>query len=246
MASRSEDGAVVLPAHAETAAVVRRMFGAIAPRYDLLNHLLSLNSDRRWRRRAVDVLLQGATLDGTYLDACAGTLDFAQELVRRPSFSGRVLAADFTPEMLERGKGKADGAPLFPAAGDTLALPVRDASMDGATVGFGVRNLSDLDAGLRELVRVLRPGAKLVILEFTTPSWQPFRGIYLFYFRQVLPRIGRMISSHGTAYSYLPASVLEFPDPPELAERMRSAGLRDVTWETRTGGIVAIHSGVRA
>ena len=222
------------------------MFGAIAPRYDLLNHLLSLNSDKRWRRRAVDVLLQDARPDGTYLDACAGTLDLAHELARRGSFHGRVLAADFTPEMLERGRSKAQGLPMFPAAGDTLMLPVRDASMDGATVGFGVRNLADLDAGLRELTRVLRPGAKLVILEFTTPSWQPFRGAYLFYFRHVLPRIGRMISSHGTAYSYLPASVLEFPEPRELAERMRAAGLRDVTWETRSGGIVAIHSGVRA
>ncbi|MHB1167957.1 MAG: ubiquinone/menaquinone biosynthesis methyltransferase [Longimicrobiales bacterium] len=246
MASRVDDGAGVLPAPAEKAAAVRRMFGAIAPRYDLLNHLLSLNSDKRWRRRAVDVLLQDARLDGTYLDACAGTLDLAHELARRGEFAGRVLAADFTPEMLERGKSKAEGLPMFPAAGDTLMLPVRDASMDGATVGFGVRNLADLDAGLRELTRVLRPGAKLVILEFTTPSWQPFRGTYLFYFRHVLPRIGRMVSSHGTAYSYLPASVLEFPEPPELADRMRAAGLRDVTWETRSGGIVAIHSGVRA
>lgn len=246
MASRLDDGAGVLPAPAEKAAAVRRMFGAIAPRYDLLNHLLSLNRDKRWRRRAVDVLLQGAPLDGTYLDACAGTLDLAQELARRPSFEGHVLAADFTPEMLERGRSKAQGVPMFPAAGDTLALPLRDASMDGATVGFGVRNLADLDAGLRELVRVLRPGGKLVILEFTTPAWQPFRGIYLFYFRHLLPQVGRMVSSHGTAYSYLPASVLAFPEPPELARRMRAAGLRDVAWETRTGGIVAIHSGVRA
>ncbi|HEU5209727.1 MAG TPA: ubiquinone/menaquinone biosynthesis methyltransferase [Longimicrobiales bacterium] len=246
MASRLDDGAGVLPAPAEKAAAVRRMFGAIAPRYDLLNHLLSLNRDKRWRRRAVDVLLRGAPLDGTYLDACAGTLDLAQELARRPAFAGRVLAADFTPEMLERGRSKAQGVPMYPAAGDTLALPLRDASMDGATVGFGVRNLADLDAGLRELVRVLRPGGKLVILEFTTPAWQPFRGIYLFYFRHVLPQVGRMVSSHGTAYSYLPASVLQFPEPPELAGRMRAAGLRDVTWETRTGGIVAIHSGVRA
>lgn len=245
MASRVDEDPRVLPAAAEKAAAVRRMFGAIAPRYDLLNHLLSLNMDRRWRRRAVDILLQDSSLSGTYLDACAGTLDLGHELARRVGFTGRVLASDFTPEMLERGRAKAHGMRLFPAAGDTLALPLRDASIDGAMVGFGVRNLADLDAGLVELGRVLRPGAKLVILEFTTPAWQPFRSLYLFYFRHVLPRVGRMVSSHDTAYTYLPASVLQFPEPAALAARMEAAGFRNVSWERRTGGIVAIHSGER-
>lgn len=243
MASRVDEGPRVLPAPAAKAAAVRRMFGAIAPRYDLLNHLLSLNMDRRWRRRAIDILLQDSPTDGTYLDACAGTLDLGHELARRAGFTGRVLASDFTPEMLERGRDKARGLHLFPAAGDTLALPLRDASVDGASVGFGVRNLADIDAGLVELGRVLRPGAKLVILEFTTPAWQPFRSLYLFYFRHLLPRVGRMVSSHDTAYTYLPASVLQFPEPPELAARMEAAGFRNVSWERRTGGIVAIHSG---
>ncbi len=246
MASRVDGGAGVLPGTAEKAAAVRRMFGAIAPRYDLLNHLLSLNSDKRWRRRAVDVLLEGSDGEGTWLDACAGTLDLGHELARRSGFRGRVVASDFTPEMLERGRHKAAGLPLHPAAGDTLMLPLRDGTCAGATVGFGVRNLADLDAGLRELARVLRPGGRLVILEFTTPAWQPFRALYLLYFRQVLPRIGRLVSSHDTAYSYLPASVLQFPEPPALAARMEAAGFREVRWETRTGGIVAIHSGVRA
>src|SRR5690606_30813303 len=134
----------------------------------------------------------------------AGTLDLGQELARRPSFRGRVLATDFTPEMPVRARAKAGGGPMFPAAGDPLSLPLRDAPVAGATVGYGVRHLAGLDTGLRQLVRVLRRGAKRVILEFTTPARQPFRGIYLFYFRHVLPRIGRMISSHGTAYSYLP------------------------------------------
>jgi demethylmenaquinone methyltransferase/2-methoxy-6-polyprenyl-1,4-benzoquinol methylase len=222
------------------------MFGAIAPRYDLLNHLLSLNMDRRWRRRAVDVLMAGRPADGTYLDACAGTLDLGHELARRAGFAGRVIASDFTLEMLRRGQDKVAGLALFPAAGDTLRLPLRDAACDGAMVGFGVRNLADLDAGLHELARVLRPGARLVILEFTTPAWQPFRGLYLFYFRRLLPLVGRLVSSHDTAYSYLPASVLEFPEPAALAARMTTAGFRDVRWERRTGGIVAIHSGVRA
>ncbi len=245
MASRVEEGAGVLPEPAEKAAAVRRMFGAIAPRYDLLNHLLSLNMDRRWRRRAVDVLMEGSPASGTYLDACAGTLDLGHELARRRTFTGRVVASDFTPEMLERGRAKARGIRLHPTAGDTLALPLRDARCDGVMVGFGVRNLADLDAGLREMHRVLRPGARLVILEFTTPAWQPFRSLYLFYFRSVLPRIGRMVSSHDTAYTYLPASVLQFPEPPKLAERMGAAGFTNVDWETMSGGIVAIHSGRR-
>jgi demethylmenaquinone methyltransferase/2-methoxy-6-polyprenyl-1,4-benzoquinol methylase len=221
------------------------MFGAIAPRYDLLNHLLSLNMDRRWRRRAIDLLLAGSPREGTYLDACAGTLDLAHELAKRPDFDGCVLAADFTPEMLERGRHKAASLALYPAAGDALSLPLRDASCDGATVGFGVRNLADLDAGLRELARVLRPRARLVILEFTTPAWQPFRALYLFYFRRVLPLVGRLVSSHDTAYAYLPASVLQFPEPAAFAARMERAGFQDVRWERLTGGIVAIHSGTR-
>ena len=245
MASGAGERAGVLPSEAEKAATVRRMFGAIAPRYDLLNHLLSLNMDRRWRRRAVDLLLQDAPPSGTFLDACAGTLDLAHELAKRPGFAGRVIAADFTPEMLERGRHKTGSLALFPAAGDTLALPLRDASCDGATVGFGVRNLADLDAGLRELARVLRSGARLVILEFTTPAWQPFRALYLAYFRRVLPLVGRMVSSHETAYSYLPASVLQFPEPPELARRMQNAGFDGVAWERLTGGIVAIHTATR-
>ena len=245
MATGADEHAGVLPSETDKAATVRRMFGAIAPRYDLLNHLLSLNMDRRWRRRAVDVLMADAPADGLFLDACAGTLDLAYELAKRPDFTGRVLAADFTPEMLERGRHKAAGLALHTAAGDTLSLPLRDAVCDGATVGFGVRNLADLDAGLRELWRVLRPGATLVILEFTTPAWQPFRAFYLFYFRRVLPLIGRMVSSHDTAYSYLPASVLQFPEPAALAARMQSAGFDEVRWERLTGGIVAIHSAVR-
>ena len=113
-------------------------------------------------------------------------------------------------------------------------------------VGFGVRNVVDLDGAIREMARVLKPGARCVILEFTTPGWQPFRGLYLFYFLRILPLIGRLVSRHGSAYSYLPESVLRFPEPPELAATMRRAGFRNVEWVTLTGGIAAVHWGDRA
>jgi demethylmenaquinone methyltransferase / 2-methoxy-6-polyprenyl-1,4-benzoquinol methylase len=234
------------PSRAEKAAAVRGMFAAIAPRYDLLNHLLSLNIDRRWRRTAVDALLDGRSRDGMYLDGCAGTLDLALELARRPGFSGRVVGADFAEPMLRHGTGKIGSARVSPAAADALRLPFPDAVFDAAMVGFGVRNLADLDAGLRELARVLRPGGRVVILEFAIPHRQPLRGLYLLYFRRLLPRIGRLVSRHGSAYSYLPASVLEFPEPRALADRMAAAGFADVRWRRRTGGIVAVHVAERA
>jgi demethylmenaquinone methyltransferase/2-methoxy-6-polyprenyl-1,4-benzoquinol methylase len=233
------------PSTEEKAAAVRSMFGSIAPRYDLLNHLLSLNIDRRWRRRAVDLLLGDGPPAGRYLDACSGTLDLALELAGRPAFQGKVFASDFTFEMLERGQDKIQGRPVVSTCADALRLPFPDGVFDGVTVGFGVRNLADLDQGLRELARVLRPGGKLVILEFTTPRWQPFRALYLFYFLRVLPWIGRLISRDSYAYEYLPASVLEFPEPAALGERMNDSGFEEVEWRTLTGGIAALHLGRR-
>jgi demethylmenaquinone methyltransferase / 2-methoxy-6-polyprenyl-1,4-benzoquinol methylase len=233
-----------LPTTADKAIRVRRMFGAIAPRYDLLNHLLSLNRDRSWRRRAVDRLLRGAPHHGRYLDACAGTLDLSVEIASRGEFAAEVIATDFSYPMLRAGLAK-KRPQIEVACGDAMQSPFSSETFDGAIVGFGVRNLASLDDGLRELARIIRPGGKLVILEFTTPTWQPFRSLYLTYFRRVLPWIGRMISGHGSAYDYLPASVLAFPEPPELAQRMRAAGFTDVKWETYTGGIVATHVGIR-
>jgi demethylmenaquinone methyltransferase / 2-methoxy-6-polyprenyl-1,4-benzoquinol methylase len=235
-----------LPPPDTRATEVRRMFGAIAPRYDLLNHLLSLNRDRAWRRRAVDRLLDGASGDGVYLDACAGTFDLSVELATRRDFHGTVLGFDFAWPMLAAGRGKleVDGR-ILPACADALALPLADGSVDGVMVAFGVRNLASLRDGLREFARVIRPGGRLVILEFMTPQWQPFRSLYLFYFRRLLPLVGRLISKHGSAYSYLPASVLEFPEPPALAALMQEAGFADVEWAAMTGGIVAVHRGMR-
>lgn len=237
--------ASVLPPAEEKAAHVRRMFSSIAPRYDLLNHLLSLNIDTVWRRRAVDVLEWERTPDGLFLDNCAGTLDLACELARRPGFRGRVVGSDFTLAMLRGGEHKISALPVEPVCADALALPYADASFDGATVGFGVRNLADLGAGLAEMARVLRPGARLVILEFTTPSWQPFRGLYFLYFRRILPAVGSLVSKHDSAYSYLPESVLRFPEPPELARMMGDAGFRGVGYRRLSGGIAALHWGER-
>lgn len=234
-----------LPSQEEKAAHVRRMFASIAPRYDLLNHVLSLNIDRLWRRRAVNRLGWERAPEGTYLDNCAGTLDLAVELAGRSGFRGRVVGSDFTHAMLERGQHKVERLPVEPACADALRLPFADGVFDGATVGFGVRNLADLDAGLRETARVLKPGARFVILEFTTPGWQPFRGLYLFYFLKVLPAVGRLVSKHGSAYTYLPESVLQFPEPAALARKMEAAGFAEVGWRTLSGGIAALHWGTR-
>ncbi|MGZ6141326.1 MAG: ubiquinone/menaquinone biosynthesis methyltransferase [Myxococcaceae bacterium] len=221
------------------------MFEAVAPRYDLLNHVLSLNVDRAWRRKAIARLGWEQRPGGVYLDACAGTLDLSRSLVRRPGFKGTVVATDFALPMLRVGKGKLNGEQVFSAAADTLELPVPDGFFDGALVGFGVRNLTDLEAGLAELARVLRPGARLVILDFATPRSRLVRALYLFYFRRVLPVVGRLVSGHPTAYTYLPESVMNFPDPQALTRALSQAGLRDAGCQLLTFGIAAVSWGVK-
>jgi demethylmenaquinone methyltransferase/2-methoxy-6-polyprenyl-1,4-benzoquinol methylase len=219
------------------------MFTAIAPRYDFLNHLLSLNVDRAWRRAAVARLGWEAKPGGTYLDLCAGTLDLAAALARRDGFRGRVIGADFVVPMLKRGRGKAPRT--SPVAADALQLPFPTAHFDGALVGFGVRNLADLDAGLHEAARVLKPGARFVILEFATPRFAPLRAVYMLYFRRILPAVGRLVSKHRDAYTYLPESVLAFPEPEALAQRLAAAGFSRVGFERLTGGICTVHYGTR-
>jgi demethylmenaquinone methyltransferase / 2-methoxy-6-polyprenyl-1,4-benzoquinol methylase len=227
-------------------AYVRRIFSEIAPRYDLLNHLLSLNVDRRWRAHAVAALEWERCPTGTYIDLCAGTLDTSVELGSRSGFRGFVIGADFAEPMLRRGELKARGRPVAPVVADVLQLPLRETAGAGAVVAFGVRNLTDLDAGLCEMHRVLRDGARLVILEFSTPRFPLLRWLYLAYFRAVLPLVGRLVSGHPTAYRYLPASVSAFPTEHELARRMEHAGFVNVRWRSLSLGIAALHVGERA
>jgi demethylmenaquinone methyltransferase/2-methoxy-6-polyprenyl-1,4-benzoquinol methylase len=227
-------------------AYVQRIFSQIAPRYDLLNHLLSFNVDKAWRRTAIAALGWERAPAGVYVDLCAGTLDVAAELSRRPGFAGRVIGADFAEPMLRAGVGKASPAVVSPVVADAVELPVPNNTVSGAIVAFGIRNVADLDAGLREVHRVLAPHARFVILEFTTPRSSIVRALYHLYFHHLLPQIGALVSGHRTAYAYLPRSVANFPIEEKLADRMRSAGFADVTWRTLTFGVAAIHTGTKS
>jgi demethylmenaquinone methyltransferase/2-methoxy-6-polyprenyl-1,4-benzoquinol methylase len=224
---------------------VREMFSAIAPRYDLLNHLLSLNIDRRWRRRAIAELNWQAAPEGTYVDLCAGTLDVAAMLARQNGFVGRVLGADFAEPMLRIGRKKVASDAVSAVVADALELPLTDGTANGAVVAFGIRNVSDVDAALDEAWRVLAPGARFVILEFTTPRRRLVRILYHLYFHRVLPVVGRVVSGHRSAYRYLPESVAHFPAEVELAVRMRRAGFVDVQWRSLSFGVAAVHVGTK-
>jgi demethylmenaquinone methyltransferase/2-methoxy-6-polyprenyl-1,4-benzoquinol methylase len=244
-AEEGEAQAAATDGGAAKRAYVRRIFSEIAPRYDLLNHLLSFNIDRAWRRKALAALAWERKPSGTYVDVCAGTLDVSAQLSRLPGFSGRIIGADFAEPMLRAGAGKVSVATVSPVVSDALQLPMADNSASGAIVAFGIRNVADLDAGLREVFRVLEPGARFVILDFTTPRARLVRAFYHLYFHQVLPRIGAIVSGHRTAYTYLPRSVANFPPEAKLAERMRSAGFTDVQWQSLSFGIAAIHRGTK-
>jgi demethylmenaquinone methyltransferase/2-methoxy-6-polyprenyl-1,4-benzoquinol methylase len=227
----------------EAARWVRGMFGRVAQRYDLANHLLSFNIDRYWRahtvRRASEVLERP---EARVLDICCGTGDLLLALAKngRPAFG-----SDFCHPMLVAANGKIArrGAPAALFESDALALPLRDASLDLLTVAFGFRNLANYEAGLTEMRRVLRPGGMAAILEFSQPPNAAFRALYNFYSRRILPWIGGLISGSRDAYTYLPESVRKFPVAPELAVMMRRAGFAEVDFEYLTGGIVALHIG---
>jgi demethylmenaquinone methyltransferase/2-methoxy-6-polyprenyl-1,4-benzoquinol methylase len=230
---------------AEKRAYVKRVFSEIAPRYDLLNHVLSLNIDRRWRKAAIAQLGIANNPAGTYLDLCAGTLDVSAALSTTTGFRGLVIGADFAEPMLVAGAGKISRSKVAPVAADAIDLPVRSGSVAGAIVAFGIRNVAGLDDCLRETLRTLAPRGKFVILEFSTPRARLIRSLYLFYFQHILPLVGRFVSGHRTAYTYLPKSVANFPVEEELAGRMKRAGFGNVSWQSLSFGVAAIHVGER-
>lgn len=230
----------------EFAGQVRGMFDRIAGVYDLMNSAMTAGMHHRWRARAVDAADVGP--GDAALDVCCGTGDLTLELARRVGPSGRVIGSDFSERMLELARRKPAGgaaaAPTFDWA-DALELPYDDASFDAVTVGFGVRNLAELDRGLAEMSRVLRPGGRLVILEITQPTRPPLSTFFSIWFDRLVPLIGT-VAGDREAYSYLPESVKRFPPPDRLAELMDSAGgLDSIRWTVLAGGIIAIHSGRR-
>jgi len=231
---------------------VREMFTRIAPRYDLLNHLLSFEMDRVWRARTAQILRPVLEREGVrVLDLCCGTGDLALALRRRAK--GPVWGADFAHPMLVRALRKAGEAAKDPGPravafveSDALRLPFPDSCFDLVTTAFGFRNLANYGAGLREMLRVLRPGGTLAILEFAEPKPGWFGDLYRWYFRAVLPRVGGLFSGDGATYSYLPSSVARFLEPAELAEWMARSGCESVEVRLWTGGTVALHTAKRA
>jgi demethylmenaquinone methyltransferase / 2-methoxy-6-polyprenyl-1,4-benzoquinol methylase len=233
------------PAGAETeqqaSAWVRGMFGRIAPRYDLLNHLLSMNIDRYWRSRTVSRVAHILERpDAQVLDVCCGTGDLTLALKSR-SQSAHIFGSDFSHPMLEKANSKAAIGRWLEA--DALQLPIANASLDLVTTAFGFRNLTSYRGGLTELRRILKPGGTLAILEFSTPPNRLIAELYGFYSRAILPTIGGMISGSKDAYTYLPESVRKFPDADGLADQMRDMGFMNVRFERMTVGIVALHLG---
>lgn len=219
------------------------MFGGIARHYDLLNHLLSANLDRRWRRAAAARLPRRPMR--RVLDLCGGTGDLTLEVARQRQ-SATVVCCDFAHPMLVRARKKfertAEGSRCLTLEADALCLPFADESFDAITVAFGVRNLADLAAGFREMHRVLRPGGRLIVLEFSQPTGPVLSRLYGFYLKKILPRVGDGISRGRGAYGYLARTIGGFPAAPVLADRIREAGFGQCDWTSPTGGIVAIHA----
>jgi demethylmenaquinone methyltransferase/2-methoxy-6-polyprenyl-1,4-benzoquinol methylase len=225
---------------------VRRMFGEIAPHYDRMNHLLSLNIDKYWRSWTVNKLQPQP--GEPILDVCTGTGDLAIAFQRATAGKSEIVAADFCREMLDIGRRKQAKACIGPeltfVEADAQNLPFEDDRFAIVSVAFGLRNVADTNRGLAEMTRVCRAGGQVAVLEFSTPRWQPLRAIYLFYFRHILPRVGQFFArNQSDAYEYLPATVAQFPDGEALAERMRGVGLKNVKYWPLTFGIATLYVG---
>jgi demethylmenaquinone methyltransferase/2-methoxy-6-polyprenyl-1,4-benzoquinol methylase len=236
----------------EQARRVREMFAGIATRYDLLNHLLSANIDRRWRRvvaktlyTSLPSLRPSAGRESRILDVACGTGDLSLMLFE--SGTARVVGIDFCRPMLEIANAKAyrRGLKVPFIEGDALALPFPDGTFEAATIAFGLRNLTSVEAGFKELLRVLKPGGRLAVLEFSKPDMPVLRSVFRIYFTKVLPFFGGLISGSRGAYEYLPDSVSRFPDQKELASLMDEAGFEEVSFQNLTGGVAALHLGTR-
>jgi demethylmenaquinone methyltransferase/2-methoxy-6-polyprenyl-1,4-benzoquinol methylase len=229
---------------AQAAAQVREMFSSIAPRYDLLNHVLSMNVDRLWWNRTARVfehILRNP--DARVLDLCCGTGDMTFALYRHAGEAKpKMVGADFSAAMLERAREKGAGKPIEWIEADALHMPFANEEFDLVTSAFGFRNLANYDVGLREIYRVLRPNGEMGILDFSEPKGM-FGDLYRFYFKNILPKIGTMISGVKGPYAYLPASVERFPEPEEMLGRMRAAGFREVSWTRYSFGIAGLWRG---
>jgi demethylmenaquinone methyltransferase / 2-methoxy-6-polyprenyl-1,4-benzoquinol methylase len=224
------------------AAQVRAMFSEIAPRYDFLNHALSLNIDKRWRRFVIKKVEQRLRRPGAVaLDLCCGTADLALEL----GAIAPTIGIDFCRPMLEVGRSKVQASrlPIDLVEGDALCVPVREGSVDVVTVAFGLRNVESVEQGIKELFRLLKPGGRAAVLEFSRPQIPIFCQLFQFYFTKILPKIGNAISGSRFAYQYLPDSVKQFPDQKTLARMMQSFGFSDVSYYNLFGGVAALHIG---
>ncbi|HUG91848.1 MAG TPA: bifunctional demethylmenaquinone methyltransferase/2-methoxy-6-polyprenyl-1,4-benzoquinol methylase UbiE [Planctomycetaceae bacterium] len=232
---------------------IREMFGEISPRYDFLNHFLSGGTDIYWRWRTVRAVPPAG--EAPILDVCTGTGDLALAYWKKARRRVSVVGTDFTPQMLvlagqkhaRRNRGAAAGAPVVFLGADTQRLPFADGTFQIVSVAFGLRNVSDTDRGLREMVRVCRPGGRVAVLEFSMPGNRLIRAGYRFYFRHVLPRIGQWLArNRQSAYNYLPESVEHFPQGAALAARMEQAGLAAITWTPLTFGVATLYVGAKA